>query len=392
MNPALTDVVPSLIRAVNNRKKPGDIDLGMGEPVLPIELAPFEAAMAWTRQNGCPYSPNPGYKQLRQQIVDHYRYPFHTEAEQVCVTVGSEEAVYLAIRAALNPATDEMLIVEPSYPAYDKICLIEGIRHRSVALDPDSGFEPDAARVLAAIGPQTRAILICSPSNPTGRVWPRHELERLAKGLIAHEGPAIHVIFDEVYRELYYGDSPPTSMAELYPLTWVANSLSKSHALTGLRLGWLMAPSEGIAAALKLHHLSVTSAPTFSQHVATALFQQPESFYAHRREYLLRQQVMVSTLEELGLHAAPMEGAFYSFIRLEGPLARDSVLAAFALIDQAKVVTVPGRAFGAVAEGWLRASFVASPARLWEGLRRLKRGMEAIDGSQTDIGRLEGDR
>lgn len=392
MNPALLDVVPSLIRAVNNRKKPGDIDLGMGEPLLPIDLAPFEAAMAWTRENGCPYSPNPGYWALRQQIVDHYRYPFHNQAEQVCVTIGSEEAVYLAIRAALNPKTDEMLVVEPSYPAYDKICQVEGIRCRSVALSPETGFAPQAAPVLEAITEQTRAILLCSPSNPTGRIWPREELQALARGLLSRSGPPIHVIFDEVYRELYFGDEPPTSMAELYPLTWVANSLSKSHALTGLRLGWLMAPSEGIAAALRLHHLSVTSPPTFSQHVAMDLFKKPESFLAHRREYLTRQQVMTATLEELELHAVPIEGAFYSFIRLDGALAKDSVLAAMTLIDKAHVVTVPGRAFGAVAEGWLRASFVAAPAHLWEGLRRLKRGMETLDGAQTHVGKLEGDR
>lgn len=392
MNPAFSHIVPSLIRAVNGRKRPGDIDLGMGEPVLPIDMAPLEASLAWARKYGCPYSPNPGYMELREQIVQHYRYPYHAHAQQVCVTVGSEEALYLALRLAIDPGSEELLIVEPAYPAYDKICLIEKIPHRIVSLDPATGFAPSAQVVLEALRPETRAILLCSPCNPTGRSWPKVELELLARALLERPGPPVQVLWDEVYREIYFSDAPPTSMAELYPHTWVMNSLSKSHALTGMRIGWLMAPAGCLEGALPLHHLSVTSAPTLSQRVAIELFNKPESFRAHRREYLIRQQVMEATLEEVELHALPMEGSFYAFLKIEGVGAQDSVRAAFGLIDQAHVVTVPGRAFGACAEGWLRVSYVAQPSFLWEGLRRIKRGMEQLKLEQIQLDDLAGDR
>lgn len=393
MNPAFAHVIPSLIRAVNSRKRPGDIDLGMGEPVLPVDMRALEHALDWARIHGCPYGPNPGDRALRQAIVDHYHYPFVTQLEQVCITVGSEEAIYLALRVILDPKKDELLVLEPAYPAYDKICQVEGIPWRSVPLDPADGFAPRAQTVIDALQPQTRAILLCSPCNPTGRVWPKEELQLLAQALLSRPGPPIHIIWDEVYRELYFGDEAPASMAEFYPFTWVANSISKSHALTGMRIGWLMGPLEGMPAALKLHQLVVTSPPMLNQQAALFHFQHPESFRAHRNDYLVRKQVVEATLEEHGLTCAPMEGAFYSFVRLEGPLAQDSVKAAFALIDQAHVVTVPGRAFGESAEGWLRVSFVAPPALLWEGLRRLKQGMENIDPHRSSEPiHLEGDR
>lgn len=368
MNPRLADIPPSLIRALNAKKRPGDIDLGLGEPVLKPDPAPFEAAVAWVRVHGCPYTANAGAPALRSAIARHYRYPGLDAAENVCVTVGSQEALYLAVKALCDPAEDEVLIVAPAYPAYAKICQMEGVAHRLVSLDPAEGFRPDAARVLAAVGPRTRLVLFASPANPTGRVWPEEELRRLAAGLAGSEKP-VYVLVDEVYRELVYTSAPYADFARHHPHTLVANSLSKSHALTGLRLGWLMAPAAVMPAIVKVHQFVNTAASTFSQRVAQAVFDAPDSLSAHRAIYRRQRDHLVSAIAAHGFDHVPPEGGFYCMIALPEPWRSDSIATAHRLIDEARVVTVPGAAFEA--EGWLRLSWVAETEVLAEGLARL---------------------
>ena len=368
MNPLLADIAPSIIRELNGRKRPDSIDLGLGEPTLRPGLEPFEEATRWVAEHGCPYSPNPGFSELRSAIARHYAYPGLDQAANVCVTVGSQEALFVALKALLDPATDEALIVGPSYPLYPKLCQMEGVRAREVMLDPYQGFRPDARQVIAALTPETRVVVLASPSNPTGRVWPREELEILARALSEREAP-VYVVSDEVYRELYFGDALPASMAEVYPRTIVVNSLSKSNALTGLRLGWFMAPAEVMPALMKVHQFAVSCASTFSQRVALAIFQhgllgEHRAHYAEQREFLL------DRLDREGLGAVPPEGGFYAMIRLTGAWSGDSTKAAFALLERKNVVAVPGAAFGA--EGWLRISWVAPRETLATGLSRIR--------------------
>lgn len=358
MNPTLEAIPGSLIRALNAQKRPGDIDLGLGEPLLRPDAAWFEAATGWVREHGCPYTPNAGLLELRAKLARHFAYPGLDKPENVCVTVGSQEALYLAIKALCDPARDEVLIVSPCYPAYPKLCQLEGVAHREVALDPETGFQPDAERVLRAIGPRTRLVLLASPANPTGRVWPRAELEKLAAGL-----GEIALLLDEVYRELDYTGEEPFAVAAVHANTFVANSLSKSHALTGLRLGWLMGPAEPMKAVVKAHQFVNTAASTFSQRVALAALGAP----SHRSQYMERLPKLTALLEQHGLAYARPEGAFYCMIRTGG----DSLKLAYGLLEAERVVTVPGVAFGA--EGWLRISWVADEATLAEGIGRIAR-------------------
>ncbi|HEX8392481.1 MAG TPA: pyridoxal phosphate-dependent aminotransferase [Longimicrobium sp.] len=372
MNPVLDGIAPSLIRALNARKQPGDIDLGLGEPTLRPDPRPFEAATAWVREHGCPYTVNAGFADLRARIAAYHALPERASAENVCVTVGSEEAIYLALKAVLDPARDEVLIVEPCYLAYPKLCALEGLRHRTVAMDEDDGFRPDAARVLEALRPQTRMLILNSPANPTGRVWPRAELQALADGLAARPGPPVYVLSDEVYRELYFGE-PPASIGALWPHSLVAGSLSKSNAMTGLRLGWLVAGTAEIAAAVKVHQLVNTAASTFSQVVAREVFADPRNLAEHRAHYADRLHLLNASLAENGLHASPVEGAFYCMVRLPDAWSADSLGAAEALLARAHVVATPGLAFGGSGEGWLRLSWVAEQDALREGIRRIAR-------------------
>ncbi|HEX8242752.1 MAG TPA: pyridoxal phosphate-dependent aminotransferase, partial [Longimicrobium sp.] len=190
-------------------------------------------------------------------------------------------------------------------------------------------------------------------------------------GLAARPGEPVYVLSDEVYRELYYTPQRPASVGDLYPHALVAGSLSKSNALTGLRLGWLMGSTDAVAAATKVHQLVNTAASTFSSHVALEIFRNPETLGAHRPLYTEQRGRLLELLARHGIAHAPVEGAFYCFVRLPERWATDSLGAAERLLDQHRVVTVPGIAFGNAGEGWLRLSWVATPDALAVGIERI---------------------
>jgi len=373
MNPALAGLTPSLIRAIHARKQPGDIDLGLGEPVLRPDPAPFEAAMERMRAQGTPYSPNAGLAELREAVARYHGLPGMSDGASVVITIGSEEALYLAVKTLADPAADELLVVEPGYPAYPKMCQLEGIAHRAVRLRPEDGFRPSADAVLEALGPETRLIVLNTPCNPTGRIWPEAELRALAEGLRRRPGRPVWVLVDEVYRELFYTPDPPVSLARFHPYTVTVGSLSKSNALTGMRIGWMIAPPEVVAEALKVHGLLTTAAPTFSQWVAEEVFRTPGALSAHRQVYLDRRAALLRAAAAHGVELIPPDGAFYALAKLPPPLAGDSLAAAARLLDQHRVVAVPGVAFGEAGEGWLRLSWVGDEAILCEGMARIGR-------------------
>jgi aspartate/methionine/tyrosine aminotransferase len=372
VNPRIAEIPPSLIRTISAMKRPGDIDLGLGEPTLPPDLDAFTAALEWTRGHGSPYSPNAGFPELREAIAGYLSgVGLELDGANVCVTVGSEEALYLAIKTVVDPAKDEVLIVEPCYLAYPKICLLEGIATRMVALNASDRFQPRAEVVLEALSERTRLVVINTPSNPTGRIWPEAELQRLSDGLRKRSGEPVYVLADEVYRELFFTGEPPATIATFHPHTLVAGSLSKSNALTGLRLGWLAGPAEVIAAATKVHQFVNTSASTFSQRVAMYLFEDDARIAAHRSAYTATRERLVRAAEEHAVEIIPPEGAFYAFLRLPRRVGNDSLAAAQDLMERQRVLAVPGRAFGESGEGWLRISWVAPPEVVEEGIRRI---------------------
>lgn len=376
MNQHLESIPPSLIRELNAKKRPDSIDFGLGEPLLRPDLAPFEAAMRWVAEKGCPYTPNAGFNELREAIAKHYRLPGLEGLANICVTNGSQEALFLAIKALLDPNEDEVLIVTPSYPLYPKLCQMEQISFRTVDLPAETGFAPDAAQVLAAVGPQTRMIILGSPSNPTGRIWPEDQLRALANGLEAAAKP-VWVLSDEVYRELYFGDVAPACIAQFHPYSLVANSLSKSNALTGLRLGWLMAPNSCMGAIIKVHQFVNTAASTFSQQVALSLFSTQGALEAHRPHYAAQREHVLAAAKTHDLVVVSPEGGFYCLLKIPGK-ATDSIPMAHHLIDEANVVTIPGKAFGDSAEGWLRLSFLAEPERMATGIGRIAEVLNGV--------------
>ncbi len=368
MNPRLAGIAPSLIRAIAAKRNAGSIDLGLGEPRLRPDPQLFAAATAWVAEHGCQYTANAGDPQLRELIAAYYAYPGMAEAKNVCVTSGSQEALYASITALLDPSVDELLIVEPAFGAYAKIAELAAIRQRSVAMPVERGFAFDVERILAALTPKTRMLVLCSPCNPTARVLRQAEAQQLAQALLVRAGEPIIVLWDEVYRELHYVDDAAHFPA-YYPHTIAINSLSKSNALTGLRLGWAIAPALYADAITRLHAWATSTASTYAQQVALALFRNPEALGAQRSWYTTQASAIRALLSDLQIESAPIEGTFYALLRL--PQVHDSLAAALGFVERDNVLVVPGVAFGSAAEGWLRISWVGE-------LEHIRRGLELI--------------
>jgi aspartate/methionine/tyrosine aminotransferase len=371
VNPAIVAVPGSQIRALNARKTAASIDLGLGQPTLPPDIGPFERATAWVAEHGCGYSLTLGDLDLRERIAAHYAYPSLSGPEHVCVTTGSQEALYVTLKTMLDPARDELLVVEPAFLVYGKIARVEGIVTRTVSLDPGDGFAFDAQRILGALTPRTRMLVICSPCNPTGRTISRAAVETIVRALAERPGPPVWVLHDEIYRELSFTEDQGL-FARHYPYTISINSLSKSNALTGLRLGWAIAPREAIAEISKMHGWATSCASTFAQRVACDIFER-DALGEHRAWYARQREGALAAASECGLEVVPPDGGFYLFANV----GSDSQAFAQRLLVERDVVAIPGGIFGASGEGWLRASFVGPLDRVREGLRRIRAAVAA---------------
>lgn len=368
MNPRVLSIPGSLIRQVAARKRHGSIDLGLGEPTLLPERAHFEYAMRHVTERGVKYAPNAGDPHLREAIAKHYAYANMNGAANVCVTAGSQEAMYVTLMTLLDAAHDELLVVEPAFPSYVKMAALGGVACATVTMREDDGFAFDADRILAGVTPATRAIVLCSPCNPTGRVLSRDQAELLVRGLEARAGDPVWLVHDEIYREQTFVDDA-AHLAARYPHTIVTNSVSKSNALTGLRLGWILAPHAFVEHAVKAHAWVTSCTDTFAQQVALHVFSTPGGIREHAGWYAEHRRNVLQALDEHGLTYAPVDGAFYACVRL--PDGASSLEAANQLIEDYDVLAIPGVAFGAALEGWLRLSWVAPIDEVREGIARI---------------------
>lgn len=368
MNPRVAQITGSLIREINAKRKPSSIALGLGEPTLKPNPEHLQAGMTYAMQNGLRYTMNAGEPQLRKAIAEHYGYPHLRTAENVCITTGSQEATYAVIKTLLDPAKDEMLVVEPAFPSYAKMAALEGVNVRTVALSENDDFAFDPERIAAAVQPQTRLIVICSPCNPTARAIDRDAVNALSETLFRRSSDPIWVLHDEIYREqTFIADAG--YFASVYPYTVVTNSVSKSNALTGLRLGWTLAPADVAPALVKVHAWITSCADEFAQQVAMHIFSTPGALQEHVQWYAQQRERAIESLEASGLRYIVPEGSFYACVRL--PVGAGSLAAAHTLADEYDVIAIPGAAFGACFEGWLRLAWVADPQSFNEGIARI---------------------
>ncbi len=369
-NPLLAGIKPSAIRAMHERKRDTSIDLGMGQPTLMPDIEPFGEAMDWVRDNGTPYAPNSGLPELRDAIARLYGGYYNPTAANVCVVNGSQEGIYLAVKALLDARADEVLLTDPAYPSYGRCCDLEGIKQRTVRQNPRDGFALTANSLLEALGPTTRMIIFGSPANPTATVMDERELRRLARALLDRKGAPVWVVVDEVYRELSFTEKPYASLLDHYPHAIGLQSLSKSCALTGMRVGFVIASTDAVSAMARVHALMLMSVNVFAQHVALAIVREPRRLRAHFDWYARQRQLLIDTAARHHLKIVEPQGSFYTMLALPERWA-NSEAAADHLLDRYDVVTVPGSVFGEGGEGYLRLTWSAQPGDVVTGLERI---------------------
>ena len=363
---------PTLIRQFFERALPDSINFGLGEPDLPTpEFLKVEAArITIEEQNG--YTSHPGLPALRDKIGEQYP---HLELPRsgVVVTCGSQEAMTDAFMCVVD-AGDEVLLPDPSFPAYDactRIAQGEPVYYRMPASE-DFAFDIDDFK--AKITQKTKLAVVISPSNPTGKILTEQNHRDIADAL---DGTGIWLISDEIYSDLYFGERP-RSASEFYERTIIVSGLSKSLSMTGWRLGWAACKDpEMINAIQVLHGFTTVCTSTISQKAALLGWsEEAETAKQYARDvYKRRGEFLVDLFKtEMGLHATAPEGAFYTMLDVSS-LGDDIEVAEKCL--QNRVVTVPGVAFGQEAKGFLRISFCNTEERMAEGVRRMKEALRS---------------
>jgi aspartate/methionine/tyrosine aminotransferase len=342
------------------------VQLGVGEPDFDAPAEVTEATVAGVRAGHTHYTDSRGLLGLREAIAEHYRARrgVTVSPDQVLVTAGTSPAMVLIFTALLDPG-DEVIIPTPHYPCYPTIVRAAGGVPVFVDTTPEDGYRIDPERVRRAITPRTRAILVGSPANPTGAVQPA-EVVRALSAL----GPPI--VSDEIYDGLLYDGATVASPLGLSGDSFILDGFSKRYAMTGFRLGWVVAPPAAARALQTLQQNLFISTNHFVQQAGLAALEHGAPTAERMRvEYAARRDLLIAGLERIGLTVpAPPRGAFYAFADARR-FGRDSLALAFHLLDQTGVAVGPGRDFGPLGEGFLRFSFCASPRAIAEGLERL---------------------
>jgi len=358
---------------------PGVASLAVGEPDFPTPPHIVEAGQRALRDGFTRYSPNAGYLHLREAIAEKLarRNGIRADPErEVFVTVGGMEALMLTLLTGIDPG-DEVIITDPSYTNYAGQITLAGGVPVYVPTDPDRGYLPEPAAIEAAITARTRALLINSPSNPTGAMYPPDLVGAIADLACRHD---LLLISDEVYEALTYGDVPHVSPAALDGLrerTVSIYSFSKTYAMTGWRVGYLAGPAPMLKAMATLQEQVASCVNASAQQAAlAAITGSQECVERMLAAYDRRRRFVVDRLNAIPGVRCPMpDGAFYVFPDVRA-LAMDTVALADRLLSDHKVVVSPGEAFGPRSGGFLRLSYASSDQMLAEGLTRLAEGLQ----------------
>jgi len=368
----LRGIEKSMIRQLFDRARPNSINMGLGEPDLPTPDVIRRAAVRVIQEEQNGYTTHAGLASLRELVAADYPH-LKASPDNVIITAGSQEALYLTLMTLVDEG-DEVLLPDPGFVAYPTIVRMAGGHPVFYKLPARDAFGFDEEDFRRRLTPRTKAVVVISPSNPTGRTFARRDLEAMAGALRDH--PA-YVVSDEIYREIYFGEERPASISEFRALRAVViGGLSKSMSMTGWRMGWMCGATEVLKSALVLHGYITTCASTVSQKAALAAW--TDEAEAARREmrsiFRARRDELLSLIaRELELPAVAPEGAFY--LMLDVSAHGSSMEVAERLLAHG-VITVPGSAFGAEGEGYLRLSFCADATTLAEGVRRIKEALE----------------
>jgi aspartate aminotransferase len=358
------------------------IGFGAGEPDFPTPHHVVEAAVAACRQPRYHhYTPGPGLPELRAAVAAKTARDsgLHVEPSQVLVTNGGKHALYQAFTTLLDPG-DEVLLPSPYWVTYPEAISLTGASPVVVETDQSTGFRVTVEQLEAAVTDRTKLLVFVSPSNPTGAVYPREEVEAIGRWAA---GRGLWVLTDEIYEHLVYGTAEFSSMPAVVPELaerWVVvNGVAKTYAMTGWRVGWLIGPPDVVRAAINLQSHATSNVANVSQAAALAAVSGDLTAVAEMKvAFDRRRRKMVELLRAIpGISCAEPEGAFYAFPSVAGVLGRElrgrrpatSMELADLILEEAKVAIVPGEAFGA--PGHARLSYALGDGDLVEGVTRI---------------------
>ncbi len=382
LSPVVTETPPSGIRKYFDiaESMQGVISLGVGEPDFPTPWEIRKAGILSLESGKTRYTANRGLEALRREIAIYMKRKYEMEYDpltEVLVTVGGSEAIDATLRAITAPG-DEIIIPQPSYVCYEPLVRITGGVPVILETTAEHDFKVTPEMLRAAITEKTKALILPYPCNPTGAIMEREDLEAIAEVL---RGTDIMVLSDEIYAELTFGGKSHVSIGAIEGMkerSVIVNGFSKAYSMTGWRMGYACGPAPVMKQITKIHQYAIMCAPTTAQYAAIeALRHGDESILAMREEYDMRRRLIVSGFNRIGLTCREPKGAFYAFpcIRSTG-LSSDEFCEK--LLYSEKVAVVPGTAFGASGEGFIRASYCYSTEHINEALRRIERFLKNL--------------
>lgn len=377
----ILETPPSGIRKyfdmVNEMK--GVISLGIGEPDFETPWTIREEGIYSLEKGKTHYSSNAGFIELRREISNYMNNRFglkYDPKDEILVTVGGSEAIDISVRTFAGPG-DEVIVPEPSFVAYKGCVMFAGATPVTVELKAEDRFKLKPEQIINAITDKTKAIIIGYPNNPTGATMDYEDYKAIVEVL---KDKNIIAISDELYAELTY-EGKHVSIAqfpEMKDRTIVINGFSKAFAMTGWRIGFACGPAEALEQMKKIHQYALMCSPTTAQYAAIEALKNGEPEVRRMvEEYNRRRLIMVDGFRKLGLNCFEPVGAFYVFpdIRVSG-LSSDEFCER--LLMQEKVLMVPGNAFGACGEGFVRATYATSIDNIREALERIRRFLESL--------------
>jgi aminotransferase len=353
------------------------ISLGIGEPDFNTPDPILQAGIRSLERNETHYTSNSGVLEVRQGVAEHLKNLYgvtYDPLAEIILTVGVSEALYLALTAILEPG-QEVLVPTPCFVAYQTEVVLAGGVPVEIPSRVEDNFQPNLRALEAAVTPRTKAILIGYPNNPTGAVASR---ETLLEVLHIAEKHDLVVISDEIYDRLVYG-LPHVCFAAL-PGAWkrtiTLGGFSKAYAMTGWRIGYAAAPAEIMVGMLRIHQYTIMSAPTTAQAAALEALRSGEPAVQDMlNEYNRRRVLIVGGLNRLGLPTFEPRGAFYAFPQISVTGMDDETFSQ-KLLEEERVAVVPGTAFGAGGEGFVRCSYATAYEKIEEALYRIQRFMQ----------------
>lgn len=375
LSKTVVNIKPSGIRKFFDivSEMPNAISLGVGEPDFDTPWHIREEGIYSLEKGRTFYTSNSGLLELREEICKWYKRKYNVDYDyrkEALLTVGGSEGIDIALRAMLDPG-DEVIVPEPCYVSYVPCVELAGGVPVTIPLKNENEFRLTKEELLAAVTDKTKVLVLAFPSNPTGAIMTRKDLEPIAD--ICKEKDII-VISDEIYSELTYGEEEHCTIGSLPDMkerTIIINGFSKAYAMTGWRLGYALAPALIAEQMTKIHQFAIMCAPTTSQYAAISAIKDGDKDIAKMREsYDKRRHFLLATFKEMGLPCFEPKGAFYMFPCIkEFGLTSDEF--ATKLLEEEELAVVPGTAFGDCGEGFIRISYAYSIDELKEAMERL---------------------